>query len=125
MPRNMSFALTTEQIKNRTKTVTRRVGWGFLNPGDIVNACVKCMGLKPGEKVQRLAQIRIVRTRIEPLSRMILQGEYGASEAAKEGFPGWSGDQFVEMFMEHMTAKFSADTLVNRIEFEYVEDDQQ
>jgi hypothetical protein len=121
----MSFALTTEQIKNRTKTVTRRVGWGFLNPGDIVNACVKCMGLKPGEKVQKLAQIRVVRTRIEPLSRMILQGEYGASEAAKEGFPGWSGDQFVEMFMEHMTAKFSADTLVNRIEFEYVEEPQQ
>jgi hypothetical protein len=121
----MSFALTTEQIKNRTKTVTRRVGWSNLNPGDIVNACVKCMGLKPGEKVQRLAQIRIVRTRIEPLSRMILDGDYGASEAAKEGFPGWSGDQFVEMFMEHMTAKFSADTLVNRIEFEYVEDDQQ
>jgi len=27
MPRNMSFMLTTEQIKNRTKTVTRRLGW--------------------------------------------------------------------------------------------------
>jgi hypothetical protein len=116
----MSFALTTEQIRNRTKTVTRRVGWGFLNPGDIVNACVKCMGLKPGEKVQKLAQIRVVRTRIEPLSRMILDGDYGASEAAKEGFPGWTGDQFVDMFLDHTPSKFSADTLVNRIEFEYV-----
>ena len=125
MPRNMSFALTTEQIKNRTKTVTRRVGWSNLNFGDIVNACVKCMGLKPGEKVQRLAQIRVVRTRIEPLSRMIQQPEYGAAEAAKEGFPGWTGEQFVDMFMEHMTAKFSTDTLVNRIEFEYVEEQQQ
>jgi hypothetical protein len=124
MPRNMSFALTTEQIRNRTKTVTRRVGWGFLNPGDIVNACVKCMGLKPGEKVQRLAQIRVVRTRIEPLSRMIQQPEYGAVEATKEGFPDWTGEQFVEMFMEHMTAKFSTNTLVNRIEFEYVEPPQ-
>ena len=120
MPRNMSFALTTEEIRNRTKTVTRRVGWGFLRPGDIVNACVKCMGLKSGEKVQRLAQIRIVRTRIEPLSRMIDQPEYGASEAAKEGFPGWSGDQFVDMFMDHVPASFDTDTLVNRIEFEYV-----
>ncbi len=120
MPRNMSFALTTEQIRDRTKTVTRRVGWGFLQPGDIVNACVKCMGLKPGEKVQRLAQIRIVRTRIEPLSRMILDGDYGASEAAKEGFPGWSGDQFVDMFLDHMPTKFGKLTLVNRIEFEYV-----
>ncbi len=125
MPRNMSFALTTEQIKNRTKTVTRRIGWGFLNPGDIVNACVKCMGLKPGEKVQRLAQIRIVRTRIEPLSRMIQQSEYGASEAAKEGFPGWSGDQFVEMLLDHMPTKFGKSTLVNRIEFEYVENRKQ
>ena len=125
MPRNMSFALTTEEIKNRTKTVTRRIGWGFLNPGDIVNACVKCMGLKPGEKVQRLAQIRIVRTRIEPLSRMIQQPEYGASEAAKEGFPGWTGEQFVEMFMDHMPTKFGAGTLVNRIEFEYVKEPKQ
>jgi len=125
MPRNMSFALTTEQIKNRTKTVTRRVGWSNVQPGDVVNACVKCMGLKPGEKVQRLAQIRIVRTRIEPLSRMIQQPEYGASEAAREGFPGWTGEQFVEMFMEHMPTKFGAETLVNRIEFEYVKEPKQ
>ena len=125
MPRNMSFALTTEQIKNRTKTVTRRIGWDFLQPGDIVNACVKCMGLRKGEKVQRLAQIRVVRTRIEPLSRMILQGEYGASEAAKEGFPGWSGDQFVEMLLDHMPTKFGESILVNRIEFEYVENRKQ
>jgi len=30
--------LTTAQIKNRTKTVTRRTGWAFLKPGDIVNS---------------------------------------------------------------------------------------
>jgi hypothetical protein len=125
MPRNMSFALTTEQIRNRTKTVTRRIGWGFLQPGDIVNACMKCMGLKPGEKVQRLAQIRVVRTRIEPLSRMIQQPEYGAAEATKEGFDGWTGDQFVDMFLDHTPAKFGESTLVNRIEFEYVEEQKQ
>lgn len=27
--RNMSFNLTTKQIRNRTKTVTRRTGWIF------------------------------------------------------------------------------------------------
>lgn len=32
--RNMSFALTTKQIINRTKTITRRFGWWFLRPGD-------------------------------------------------------------------------------------------
>ena len=52
MPRNMSFMITTEQIKNRTKTVTRRLGWNFLKPGEVVNACEKCRGLKAGQKVQ-------------------------------------------------------------------------
>ena len=121
MARNMSFALTTDQIRNRTKTVTRRIGWGFLNPGDIVNACVKCMGLKPGEKIQRLGQIRIVSTRIEPLSRMVHEIEYGREEAAKEGFPGMMGVEFVVLFCDAMRPAFGSDTFVNRIEFEYVE----
>lgn len=60
MPRNISFALTTEQIRNRTKTVTRRLGWKNLKVGQVLNACVKCMGLKPGEQIQRLGQIRVV-----------------------------------------------------------------
>ena len=45
MPRNMSFMLTTEQVRNKTKTVTRRLGWWFLKPGEIVNAVEKGMGL--------------------------------------------------------------------------------
>ena len=48
MARNMSFALTTEQFKARTKTVTRRFGWWFLKPGDVVRGVEKAMGLKPG-----------------------------------------------------------------------------
>jgi len=36
MPRNISFALTTQQVRNRTKTVTRRAGWLFLKAGDIL-----------------------------------------------------------------------------------------
>ena len=32
--RNMSFALTTPQIMEGTKTVTRRVGWLRLKPGE-------------------------------------------------------------------------------------------
>jgi hypothetical protein len=31
----MSFALTTEQIRVQKKTVTRRLGWEFLKPGDL------------------------------------------------------------------------------------------
>lgn len=109
----MSFSLTTEQIKNRTKTVTRRKGWKFLKPGDIVNACVKCMGLKPGEKVERLCQIRIVDTRLEPLARCTDE------DAEREGFPGMTGLEFSQMFCRHMGG--NGLQYVNRIEFEYLD----
>jgi hypothetical protein len=117
MPRNISFALTTDQIKNQTKTVTRRKGWSFVKPGEVLNACVKCMGLRPGEKIERLGQIRVVSVRREPLNTMI--GPYGAMEAKREGFPGMTGTQFVEMFCEHMGGY--QDQEVTRIEFEYFE----
>ena len=68
MPRNMSFSLTTGQIRNRTKTVTRRNGWWFLKSGDIVNVVEKAMGSKKGEKIKRICQIRIISTWAEPLS---------------------------------------------------------
>jgi hypothetical protein len=114
MPRNMSFSLTTEQIRNRTKTVTRRRGWKFLKPGDLLNACVKCMGLKPGEQVEKLAVVRVV---------MVTQEELQVctdSDAAREGFPKMTGAEFVEMFCRHMGGKPSQ--IVRRIEFEYVDD---
>ena len=59
MARNMSFAITTSQVRDRSKTVTRRLGWRFLKRGDVVCAVVKNMGLKKGEKVQRLCRILI------------------------------------------------------------------
>jgi hypothetical protein len=118
MPRNISFALTTEQILDRSKTVTRRLGWKFLKSGDVLSACVKCMGLKPGEKIERLGQIRIASVRREPLTSMWLE-PYGKMEASKEGFPQLSGADFVRMFCEHMNCDESQE--VTRIEFEYVE----
>ena len=113
MPRNMSFFLTTEQIRNRTKTVTRRTGWGNLKPGEIVNACVKCQGLKPGEKVERICQIRIVSNTPEELWRITKPG------CVAEGFPDMSPDAFVAMFRKHMGG--GVNQIVNVIEFEYVE----
>jgi hypothetical protein len=58
------------------------------------------MGLKPGEQIERLGQIRVVDVRREPLS--LMQGQYGLHESAKEGFPGQSGHKFVSMFCNHM-----------------------
>ena len=119
MPRNISFALTTQQIRDRTKTVTRRKGWRFLKAGDVLNACVKCMGLRPGETIERLGQIHVTNVRREPLRRMIDEINYGDEEARKEGFPTIQGREFVWMFCDHMGG--DADQVVTRIEFEYVD----
>ena len=119
MPRNISFSLTTNQIRKRTKTVTRRLGWLHIKNGDVLNACVKCMGLKPGEQIERLGQIRVVSVRREPLTSMWLE-PYGTFEAKDEGFPDMTGAEFVLMFCRHMNCEESQD--VTRIEFEYVDD---
>ena len=113
MPRNMSFFLTTDQVRNQTKTVTRRNGWKFLKVGDIINACEKCQGLKKDEKVVKICQIRITKVGFEPLNSM------PKSDLAKEGFPQFSLQDFFDMYTRHN--KCSEDHLVNRIEFEYVD----
>lgn len=113
--RNMSFALTTKQFRARTKSVTRRVGWANLKPGDVVMGVEKGMGLKPGEKVVRLGAIRILGNVREKLSRI---KKYPLDETAKEGFPEKTAAEFVTMFCEHMRCKPSKK--INRIEFEYL-----
>jgi len=104
--------LTTVQIKNKSKTVTRRLGWWFLNPGDIINACEKCQGLKKGEKIKKLCQIRIVHT------RKVLLCNMEPLDYVKEGFPQLDNDEFIKMFMKEMKCDYTA--FVNRIAFEYV-----
>lgn len=116
MPRNMSFMLTKKQVRNRTKTVTRRIGWAFLKPGDVVNAVEQGMGLKKGEKVKRICQIWIMTTRWEPLSQI------DHEECAKEGFLGMSPQDFINMFCR--LNKVQATRPVNRIEFRYIEEQE-
>jgi hypothetical protein len=115
MARNMSFSLTTQQIRDRSKDVTRRLGWFFLSPGDRLNACVKCQGLRPGEKIERLALIEVVSVSREPLNHI------DARDVHREGFPGMTPDEFVAMFCEHMNV--SRSTMVFRIEFRYLDDE--
>lgn len=112
MPRNMSFALTTEQFKKRTKTVTRRFGWLFLQPGDIVCGVEKAMGFKKGEKMKRLGLIRILSTRREPLDQITKE------DCAKEGFPEMEPDDFVKMLCTH--SQCEPHDFVTRIEYEYI-----
>lgn len=113
MPRNMSFAMTTEQFKAKTKTVTRRLGWWFLKPGDIVMGVEKAMGLKKGEKIVKLGLIKIKSTRREPLYFI------NQEDVIKEGFPDWTPKDFMKFICDHH--KCDVDIEVNRIEFEYLE----
>jgi hypothetical protein len=110
--RNISFMLTTDQIRARTKTVTRRLGWRTLKAGDELQACVKCMGLAKGEKIERLAKIIVVSVRRERLY------EITPEDVTREGFPGKSADWFIAMFMHEMKVESFAE--VTRIEFEYI-----
>ena len=121
MPRNMSFSMTTEAIRAGSKTVTRRLGWYFLKPGDVLWAVEKGMGLKKGEKVKRICLIRVVSVKREPLNKI---GEYGQAECDREGFPELAPWQFVSMFIDanglgNLTYSPSSQ-VVNRVEFEYV-----
>ena len=111
--RNISFALTTEQFLNGTKTVTRRVGWEHLKTDDLLCAVRKGQGLKAGEKIDRLGIIRVTNLRRERLS------EITAPEVAKEGFFGRSPEWFIEFFCgTHVGCE--RNTIVARIEFEKV-----
>lgn len=94
--------LTTEQIRNRTKTVTRRVGWKFLKAGDLIQAVEKCQGLKKGEQMTPLAVLRIVSVRREILAQMTdgLSPSYGIEECTAEGFPHLTPAEFVKMFCD-------------------------
>jgi len=113
MPRNMSFALTTQQVKDQSKDVTRRFGWWFLKPGDKLWAVEKAMGLKPGEKIMRLALIEVVSVRKEPLDQIT------ADDCEREGFPEFLPSDFVKMLPSHY--RCDASKHVNRIEFRYLD----
>jgi hypothetical protein len=116
--RNMSFMLTTQQAGNKTKTVTRRKGWRFLERGDIIQQVVKGQGLKKGEKVERINRIKIVDVRREWLTDLFKSIEYGYEECRKEGFPDLTPHEFIAMFCR--ANKCPARTLVTRIEFKYI-----
>lgn len=113
MPRLMSFFHTQPQIRDRSKTVTRRRGWKNLKPGELFWGIEKGQGLKKGEKVKRLALLLCVSNRSE------LLGWITPGDVVKEGFPGMTPAEFVAMFCKNMGGKSSQE--VQRIEFEYVE----
>ena len=113
----MSFSMTTEQVRNRTKWVTRRLGWMNIKLGEVHQAIEKGQGLKKGEHVMVICKIIPLSSHWEPLRRLLDDPVYGKWEVIREGFPEMSPAEFVEMFCEHN--KCTPDIWVNRIEFRY------
>lgn len=115
MPRLMSVAFTEQAVRDRVKTVTRRKGWKHLKPGDRLTLCKKVQGRKPGEPLDRIAEVEVVDVSREPLYWIT------SVEVGKEGFPGMPPAEFVTRFFveaQHM----SPDDYVTRVEWKYIED---
>lgn len=119
--RHISFFLTTDQVRARTKTVTRRMGWRTLRPGTRLQAVVKGQGLRKGDRVEKIGVIEVTDVRREPLFQMgILHG--GRAECAREGFPEMSPAEFIRMFCEtHKDC--TPESQVTRIAFRYVDEE--
>lgn len=127
MPRLMSVAFTTDAVIGRQKTVTRRKGWRFLKPGDRLTLCRKVQGRKPGEPLERLAEVEVVSVVREQLADLIPDpwgdnpdDPYGADEVAREGFPGMDPTHFVGRYFIDAQG-MTLDDFVTRIEWRYLD----
>lgn len=125
MPRNMAVSLTRAAVEARTKTVTRRIGWRFLRPGDLLWLVDKSMGLPKGHKPQRLALVQVVDVRVEPLSAIT------DADIAAERVPGHNFDELyldtgrppVEEWVRWFCGQMRCEphTMVTRIEWRYLD----
>ncbi len=120
MPRLISVALTEASVADRSKLVTRRLGWRELKAGDRLTLARKVMGRrkKDGsiEPLVRLAEVQVVDVRREPLNAIT------ADDVAREGFPDWTPSEFVAFFCKSMGCEQW--TEVTRIEWRYLPDEQ-
>ena len=121
--RNISFKLTTNQVRARTKDVTRRLGWLDLKEGDQLAGCVQCQGLKKGQHIERIAVIQVVSVRLEPLRRLTDDVAYGFEEICREGFADHPSLCWPSVWVRWFCSSHrgcTPDTKVTRIEFAYL-----
>lgn len=114
MPRLMSVSLTEDQVRARSKTVTRRLGWQYLRPGERITLCRKVMGRKPGEPLVRIVDVEVLDIRRERLEAITDQ------EVAAEGFPTWTPAKFIDFFCATHRG-CTPDTVITRIEWRYLD----
>jgi hypothetical protein len=105
--RMISFALTAQQCRARTKTETRRTGWLSAKPGDHALGVSRVMGFRKGERFDDVADlfgvVRLVEVRREPLNAITQAG------VIAEGFPDLDPVGFVRMFLGHHRGMFARD----------------
>lgn len=112
MPRLMSVSLTEKQVRDRTKLVTRRLGWLMLEPGDTLTLCKKVMGRRKGEPLVRIVDVDVVSVRRERLDAITAQ------DVDLEGFPEITPAEFIEFFCQSHKG-CTPNTEVTRIEWRY------
>jgi hypothetical protein len=117
MSRLMSGALTERQVRDRSKVVTRRLGWKNAKPGEHLTLCRKVMGRRRRdgivEPLVRIAEVEVVDVRRERLDAIT------AEDVAREGFPDWTPAEFVAFFCQAM--KVTPDVEVTRVEWRYLD----
>lgn len=109
--RNISCSHTKDQVRARTKTVTRRLGWKDLKPGTLLRVVEKAMGLKPGEKIVPMAVVRVVNVRQEKLS------DITQMDCRREGFSTMFPSDFIDFFTGHFGGL--RNQIVTRIQWRY------
>jgi hypothetical protein len=108
-----SVSLTERQVRDRTKTVTRRVGWLMLRVGDQLTLCRKVMGRRPGEPLERIVTVKVTAVRRERLDAITV------ADVAAEGFE-MTPAEFVSFFCGTHKGCLPSNE-VTRIEWRYLD----
>lgn len=116
MARLMSVAHTTQQVRDQTKTVTRRAGWLMLKPGDELTLCPKVRGRRADDPLERIVTVTVTSVRRERLNAITPE------DVAAEGFPRMSPEEFTGFFCATHRGVTPA-SLVTRIEWQYPRED--
>ena len=123
--RLMSVAFTEDAVRARRKTVTRRNGWLFAQPGDQIALCRKVMGRKKGEPLDIITTVEIIDVRREPLNAMLDDLDYGFTETTLEGFPEGHPEHFPSHFVEKFflnAQRMKPTDHVTRIQWRYLDE---
>jgi hypothetical protein len=119
MARFMSVALTEQAVRERRKTVTRRLGWDRLRPGDRLTLVRKSMGRRRRdgtvEPLVRIADVEVVHVCRLPLDQI------ADVDVIREGFDHGDTERFIAMFCHAMRCTPKA--TVTRIEWRYLDDE--